>query len=128
MSRTRSHVRQDRTRKALRWLAWLTLLACTGCLPEPAPDYCYRVGDPTNPTYEAWYCEGRAQFPADTLPDDLKGKREPVGLAPLPWTERLCAADGSACWTEAHPAVECVTDSECEGLDPVVLRDEDTNR
>lgn len=31
MSRTRSHVPQDRQRRALRRLWWLTLLALTGC-------------------------------------------------------------------------------------------------
>lgn len=63
----------------------LILLAAallTGCIPEPQPDYCYRMGSTPTGGVVAWYCEGRAQFPADTLPDNLKDEYQPPVVAP----------------------------------------------
>lgn len=59
----------------MRYLLVILLLVglLVGCVPAPEPDYCYRVGY----SPEAWYCEGRAAFPADTLPDDLKDDHQP---------------------------------------------------
>ena len=77
------------TARDLHLLAALLVLVgcCAGCVPEPEPEYCYRLGyDP-----EAWYCEGRAQFPADTVPDSEKGDHlPPVVLAPCT-TDSECA-------------------------------------
>lgn len=59
----------------MKRLMLLAVLAVSGCVTEIEPDYCYRVGAVGQP--EAWWCEGTAQFPADTLPDDLKGEQHP---------------------------------------------------
>lgn len=56
-------------------LILLALVLLTGCATDPKPEYCYRWGS-AGPV-EAWFCEGRAQFPADTLPDDLKDQFPP---------------------------------------------------
>jgi len=58
-------------------LLLLAVALLTGCVTEPKPDYCYRWGETPTGGVVAWYCEGTAQFPADTLPDDLKDKHQP---------------------------------------------------
>jgi hypothetical protein len=60
-----------RTRAYLLVSLFLSLLALTGCLQEPAPTYCYRV-DTGATGAEAWYCSPGAEYPRDTLPDAMK--------------------------------------------------------
>jgi hypothetical protein len=54
------------------------LMGCDQLFPDPdvRPEYCYRWGSTAHGA-QAWFCEGHAQYPADTIPDDQKDKYDP---------------------------------------------------
>lgn len=68
-----------RTIKLLLLLVVAALMAgCDQFFPDPVerPEFCYQWGSSPRGV-QAWYCEGDAQYPADTIPDDLKDDYDP---------------------------------------------------